>query len=78
MVDKSVAVISRLNAMSQKDLEALATGLVWFDGCLAERLKNCIAYAQQERDQAFLNQWEAERQAEMMADQDAIFYGERI
>ena len=52
----------------------------------AECLKNSISYAQQEQDQKYMDKYEREllwrdwqkRQAEMMADQDAVHYGERI
>jgi hypothetical protein len=58
-------VIALLNKMPQTDLNALATGLVWFDECTAERLKNSIAIAQQERDMAAQAQWALENQQQV-------------
>lgn len=71
-------VVAVLHRLSHTDIQALAEGLVWFDETQADRLKNCITVAQQERDKTFMAQWDRERLAEEMADQDCIHYGARV
>ena len=75
---KLAKVVKVLSELSQKQLQSVADGLVWFDESQAERLKNSISVAQEERDLRYL---ELQKQHEFMdrsADLDSQFYGERV
>ena len=75
---KLAKVVKVLSELSQKQLQSVADGLVWFDESQAERLKNSISVAQEERDLRYL---EFQKQHEFMdrsADLDSQFYGERV
>ena len=61
---KTATLIKELNALSYKQLQDLAAGLVWYDACQAERLRNSIIVAQQEKD---LGELELQKQQEMMS-----------
>ena len=71
-------IIKAIHRLSVDDIQGLANGLVWFSEVQAWRLKNCIEVSQQERDNSLTAQWDREQAANAKADQDAIFYGERI
>lgn len=61
---KTVEIVKLLSSLSMGQMEAVAVGLAWYDPCHAERLKNVISVAQQERDLADLD---LQKQHEMMS-----------
>ena len=61
---KTVEIVKLLSSLSMGQMEAVAVGLAWHDPCHAERLKNVISVAQQERDLADLD---LQKQHEMMS-----------
>lgn len=61
---KTVEIVKFLSSLSIGQIEAVAVGLAWYDPCHAERLKNLIGVAQQERDLADLD---LQKQHEMMS-----------
>jgi len=71
-------VVAMLHRLPTNDIQALADGLVWFDGWTAERLKNAISYSQQEKDKSYMALWDSEQLAKESADRDAQHYGERV
>lgn len=62
-----------LSVLSMDRIEELANTLVHMDEGQAERIKNAIAIAQQERD---LNELELQKQHEFMHRADEQYYGE--
>ena len=79
-------VVRMLSDLPTEDIKAVGAELAVYDPVHAERLKNAIIVGQQELDQKYMDKYEREllwrdwqkRQAEVMADQDAVHYGERI
>jgi hypothetical protein len=57
-------MVGIFHRMTPEDMQDLAEGLVWFDPCQAERLRNCIIVAQQDKD---LGELELQKQQEMMS-----------
>ena len=68
----------KLLNMSDDEVKLLGESLVWFSDSMAERIKNSIMVAQQERDLAFLEQEKQNEEASRMADMDSQHYGERV
>jgi hypothetical protein len=57
-------LIGIFHRMTPEDMQDLAEGLVWFDSAQAERLRNSIIVAQQDKD---LGELELQKQHEMMS-----------
>lgn len=56
---RTAKIVRLLNELSLKEIDVVATGLVWYDQCLAERLKNALSFQQQERDRKELARYDA-------------------
>ena len=69
--------VAKLLTLSDDDLKLIGEGLVWYSPAQAERLKNYIAFAQQEVDAFEMKQKQFE-EASRMADMDAQYYGASI
>lgn len=65
-------IIQQLMGMSNNQFQDIANLLVWYAPADAERLRNCLMVAQQERDMEFL---EREKQYEMMSRDSDMEYG---
>lgn len=57
-------LVGIFHRMTPEDMQDLAEGLVWFDSAQAERLRNSIIVAQQDKD---LGELELQKQHEMMS-----------
>ena len=57
-------MVGIFHRMTPEDMQDLAEGLVWFDPAQAERLRNCLIVAQQDKD---LGELELQKQQEMMS-----------
>jgi hypothetical protein len=71
-------IANQISCMNAKEMAMIAQTVVALDEGQAERLKNAIAVAQQERDLAFLEQEKQYEEASRMADMDSQYYGERV
>jgi len=60
---KTAEIVKLLSELSIKEIEVMATALVWYDQCLADRVQNSISFQQQERDRAYLAQYDAKVRA---------------
>ena len=56
---RTAKIVRLLSELSIKEIDVVATGLVWYDQCLAERLANAISFQQQERDRKELARYDA-------------------
>lgn len=56
---RTAKIVRLLNELSLKEIDVVATGLVWYDQCLAERVKNALSFQQQERDRKELARYDA-------------------
>lgn len=65
--------VAKLLTLHDDDLKLIGEGLAWYSPSQAEKLKNFIAYAQQEVDAFEMKQY-----ADTSADRDCIYYGERV
>lgn len=56
---RTAKIVRLISELSLKEIDILATGLVWYDQCLAERVKNALSFQQQERDRKELARYDA-------------------
>lgn len=69
---RTAKIVRLLNELSLKEIDVVATGLVWYDQCLAERLKNALTFQQQERDRKELARYDALVKARALESFDGI------
>lgn len=69
---RTAKIVRLLNELSLKEIDVVATGLVWYDQCLAERLKNALSFQQQERDRKELARYDALVKARALESFDGV------
>lgn len=69
---RTAKIVRLLNELSLKEIDVVATGLVWYDQCLAERLKNALTFQQQERDRKELARYDALVKARALESFDGV------
>lgn len=72
VMTKIARIIQRINSLSQNELDGLCRGLVWYDECTANRLKNGVAFFQQEHDLRFLDMADRMMKSQKLEDFDKV------